>query len=59
VRYGGTGIYVRAYDGEHWGSWDIIYLDRESVLRWLRAHGDCSQWVEDVVLHLLHHPREG
>lgn len=54
--YHETGIFVRAMlpDGD-WDSVDIIYLDKESVLEWLRSRGDDNEFAEDVVLILLGH----
>ena len=49
----GTGIYVRAKDGEKWGSFDIMELTKESLLLWLRSRGDMSPWAENTVGILL------
>lgn len=54
-----TGILVRAKatDGS-WDSVDIVALDTESLLTWLRSRGDVSPWAEQTVMLLLGHDRE-
>jgi hypothetical protein len=52
---GESGIYVRALDGERWVSVDIVDLDKESLLHWLRSRGGDNPWAEDVVGILLGH----
>lgn len=51
-----TNIFVRTMlpDGS-WDSVDIIYLDKESLLDWLRSRGGDNEWAEQVVLMLLGH----
>lgn len=51
----GTGIYVRARLEDRWGSYDIVTLDRDSLIRWLKCRGGDNQWAENVVLALLGH----
>lgn len=53
--WGGTGIYVRAKDGERWVDADIACLDLESLNTWLRSRGGENDWAESVVRHLLGH----
>ncbi len=50
-----TGIYVRAKDEGKWQSVDIVYLDKASLLRWLRSRGGDNKWAESVVGVLLGH----
>lgn len=50
-----TGIYVRAKDGDKWGSHDIAHLDAKSLLAWLRSRGGNNQWAENTVGVLLGH----
>jgi hypothetical protein len=51
-----TGISVRALmlDGR-WDNADIAYLDKESLLAWLRSRGGNNEWAENVVGILLGH----
>lgn len=53
-----TGIYVRARDAKgKWGSHDLVWLSRDSVLQWLKSRGGDNPWAEQTVLALLgHHP---
>jgi hypothetical protein len=55
----GTGIHVRAFDGQQWLAADIGRLDPESIARWLRSRGGANLWAESVVLHLLGHAVPG
>lgn len=52
-----TGIFVRAIDPEtkRWGSFDIIHLDRISLMRFCRSRGDTSVWMESIIMSLLLH----
>lgn len=50
-----TGIYVRAKNGDEWGSFDIADLDRDSLHSWLRSRGGENLWAENCVLLLLGH----
>lgn len=58
-----TGLYVRARhpeQAEHdragrWDSVDIYFLNKESLLEWLRSRGGDNPWAEDVVGILLGH----
>ena len=50
-----TGIYVRAREGEKWGSHDIAHLDAASLLIWLRSRGGENAWAENTVGSLLGH----
>lgn len=53
---GPTAIFVRAVDGEgKWHSADIVTLDRDSLIRWLRSRGGKNLLAENVVLVLLGH----
>jgi hypothetical protein len=53
-RLGGTGVYVRAKNGETWVNADVAELDRESLLEWLRAS---PTRAEEMVLIMMGHPR--
>ena len=58
-RFPETGIYVRAQDDKgHWGSFDIAYLDRPSLMMWLRSRGGDNPWAENTVAALLGHDTE-
>ncbi len=52
-----TGIMVRAcevIDGcKAWGSHDIAYLTRDSVLEFLRSRGGQNEWMENVILLVM------
>lgn len=55
-----TGILVRASltkaDGTaKWDSFDIYYLEKASLLTWLKSRGGENKWAEDVVGILLGH----
>lgn len=49
-----TGIYVRAMYNGVWGSFDICFLTKKSLLAWLRSRGGKNEWAENVVACLLH-----
>lgn len=52
-----TGIFVRAQDEDgKWHSTDIVNLDAESLLEWLRSRGGQNVWAEETVGILLGHP---
>lgn len=54
--YAETGIYVRAQDEKgKWGNADIVELERDSLLAWLRAHGGDNPMAENVVGILFGH----
>lgn len=54
--YGETGIYVRAKGVNGvWDSFDIVDLDRESLLSFIRSRGENSAWCESIILILLGH----
>ena len=54
--FSGTGILVRAKDSDgKWGSFDIVHLDKESLLSWLKSRGGDNRYAEDVVGILLGH----
>lgn len=55
-----TGIYVRALglDGNI-GTYDILELTRESLLRWLDADNDPQRVLHVVQILLGHDPGEG
>lgn len=52
-----TGIKVigQLSDGSASKSYDIKYLDRDSLSRWLRSRGGKNELAEDVVRHMLGH----
>ena len=50
-----TGIFVRAKYGEHWDSYDIVHLTKESLLSWLKSRGGDNPYAENVVGVLLGH----
>jgi len=49
-----TNIPIRALfpDGK-WGTCDIIYLEKESLLTWLRSRGGKNEYAENLVGLLL------
>lgn len=49
-----TGIFIRARNGDKWGSFDIAVLTRESVLRWLAGRDE--RYLKSTILALLGHP---
>lgn len=52
-----TDIYVlarRPPTGE-WDSVDIVFLDRESLMHWLRSYGGVNEFAENCVALLLGH----
>jgi hypothetical protein len=49
----GTGIYVRAKEGDRFVNADIAQLDKASMLEWLRSRGGANEWAENVVGILL------
>lgn len=56
IGLGESGIYIRAVGPEgKWGTFDIVDLDKESLLTWLRSRGGDNPWAEDVVGILLGH----
>ena len=51
-----TGISVRAkFPDGHFGTADIYFLTKESLLEWLRSRGGENVWAENVVGVLLGH----
>jgi hypothetical protein len=51
-----TGVFVRAKNSDgRWDSVDIAYLDKSSLLSWLRSRGGNNPWAENVVGILLGH----
>lgn len=55
-----TGIFVRALGPEgRWGSFDIVELDKASLLTWLRSRGGYNPWAENTVALLLGHAALG
>jgi hypothetical protein len=51
-----TGIFVRAKDPSgKWISTDIVHLDKQSLLAWLRSCGGKNQWAENIIALLLRH----
>lgn len=55
INYGNTGIFVRAKNGAHYGSFDICELEKDSLLEWLRSRGGDNKYAEDVVGIILGH----
>jgi hypothetical protein len=54
--YGETGIFVRAqHPSGAWDSVDIVDIERDSLIRWLRSRGGHNPWAENCVLALLGH----
>jgi hypothetical protein len=51
----GTGIFVRAMREGKWGSFDIITLDKPSLLSWLKSRGGNNEWAENAFGVLLGH----
>jgi len=53
---GETGIFVRAKNtDDKWAAVDIVSLDKESLLMWLRSRGGKNEWAENTVGVLLGH----
>jgi hypothetical protein len=50
-----TGIFVRALLNEKWESVDIVFLDKDSLLFWLKSRGGDNMWAENCVGILLEH----
>jgi len=52
-----TGIYIRAWSDSKnkFVSADILHLDKDSLLEWLKSRGGDNPWAEDVVGILLGH----
>lgn len=50
-----TDICVRALNNDAWQSVDIVHLDRDSLLAWLRHSGSSNPMAERTVLQLLGH----
>jgi hypothetical protein len=51
-----TGIFVRAKDPSgKWISTDIVHLDKQSLLAWLRSRGGKNQWAENTIAQLFRH----
>lgn len=52
-----TGIYVRAWSesDDKFVNADIVHLDKDSLLHWLKSRGGDNPWAEDVVGILLGH----
>lgn len=45
-----TGIFVRAKDTTgKWKSVDLCFLEKDSLLKWLRSRGGENQFAENVV----------
>lgn len=55
--FSGTGIYIRAkhHSTGRYDTYDILQLDAESLLVWLRSRGGNNPWAEDTVGLLLGH----
>ncbi len=49
---GMTDVYVKAKQGDRWGSFDVATLERDSFIAWLRHSKDRA---EKVALTLLGH----
>ena len=54
-KFGETGIFVRAKDGDRWTSVDIADLEKDSLLEWLKSRGGDNRWAEDVCGILMGH----
>jgi len=54
----GTGIFVRAKNGDSWVSADVSTLDTASLLTWLRSRGGSNLFAENTVLLLLGHTHD-
>lgn len=50
-----SGIFCRAKLDGKWGSYDIAFLDKPSLLGFLRSRDGDNHWAEDVVGILLGH----
>lgn len=51
-----TGIFVRVKNADGtWGNADILHLERDSLIEWLRSRGEKNRWAEATVLTLLGH----
>jgi hypothetical protein len=50
-----TGIWVRALRNDKWESVDIVFLDKDSLLSWLKSRGGDNRYAEDCVGILLGH----
>ena len=55
THYVETDIFVRAKDGNKWGSFNIGQLDSVSLLRFLRSRGGCNEFAENCVGVMLGH----
>jgi len=44
-----TGIFVRAKNGDSWGSYDCAVLDKPSFLSWIRSRGGSNAFAEDIL----------
>lgn len=58
-----TGVMVKGKhtNADTFGQYDVKYLDRDSLSRWLRSKGGNNELAEDMVRRLLGHaaqPRE-
>ena len=52
--WGKTGIFVRALMSDNkWKSVDIVMLEKESLLKWLKSRDGNNPYAEDVVGILL------
>lgn len=52
----GTDIYVRAETSSgEWKSVDVVQLDKQSLLTWLKSRGGNNEFAEEVVCILLGH----
>ncbi len=50
-----TRMRARAKHDGCWGSYDIVALDKPSLLAWLKSQGGDNPWAEDAVGILLGH----
>lgn len=50
-----VGIYVRARMSGRWINADVAWLDKASLLRWLRAQGGDNPLAEDILGIVLDH----
>lgn len=52
-----SGVYVRAKDGDKFGSFDAAQLDLPSLERWLRSRGGQNEWAENFIYILMGHEK--
>lgn len=51
-----TGIYIRAQGADgRYDAFDIVELDKASLLTWLRSRGGDNIWAENVIGLIMGH----